>query len=755
LGVPAIGTVSEKRSWVEKALSSLSEGFDKKRLLESSEALEDPELRSLIATSLTATMARRKLEQYLMRLGTDDSPHTGSRTASATPASHPESPGSQPASPPASSSPDTSLSASKPKDVSPSASPDALSPLDTTLSAAKPKNASSSTKTIPDKERSSERFSRLEKTVLASKSSSDLSIPDISEDMIGTIRQLKDLARRKTQDTPKTFTPKKKPVRSNELLEALDKPRTLETIESAQNPQTPARESIQEPVPSAVEQPSDSTLEEFEAFLDEPASSETHGSELFSDDGVEPVPDQPVQNATRPSPSNTRSTQKASTQTDPGASEPVQPVQNTAPVEPRADITMRFDELLSTMNDINTDLPHPVSQSSPSELENRSGPAQPQQIPISGAVRDQPPMPSASPVRDTRMESGPRTAQPAADATLQPVGDARSSVEASELQAPTVYDGSWIEQCETITDVIEALRTVEGSIEDVRRTIALYVLGFSEDLARTIRTAQDRDEIELMLRKALTMTIDDAFERTSDRFAKEQASLSREAQDAAEAFDEAVSTAIAQERLRSQLEASRFEPSDETREVTSEHPPVRPVTDDPVSEHQVAEPENMSDTHSSGERPSDAHPSDAHPSGERPSGERPSGERPSGERPDEPSENTSLRAQGSADVLASARAAHEHAEHESADDLTPVPERAEPPRPTLAARIAQHIESLHDLIEHGEYDEALERLAQAREMLERQITLKEHRNEPVVDERMADFELKGLALDLEILKARE
>lgn len=108
------------------------------------------------------------------------------------------------------------------------------------------------------------------------------------------------------------------------------------------------------------------------------------------------------------------------------------------------------------------------------------------------------------------------------------------------------------------------------------------------------------------------------------------------------------------------------------------------------------------------------------------------------------------------DVLQAARTVHQRAEQESAADLTvPVKKPVPAPRPSLAERIAKHIESLHDLIAEGDYDTALERLENARELLARQITLKEHRKESVVDERMADFELKGLALDLEILKARQ
>ena len=52
MGVPVIATVSEKRIWVEKTISSLDQGFDKKKLLESADNPQQVEIARTAQTGL-------------------------------------------------------------------------------------------------------------------------------------------------------------------------------------------------------------------------------------------------------------------------------------------------------------------------------------------------------------------------------------------------------------------------------------------------------------------------------------------------------------------------------------------------------------------------------------------------------------------------------------------------------------------------------------------------------------------------------
>ena len=689
-------SASDTRSWVERTISSLDGGFDKKKLLEEAESLGDPEIRSLIATSITASMVKRKLEQYLERGDPPGSEPRGSPDVETHAVQVPDSSDDVTESPPE-SPPSTSPEAEPdPQSVSPPREePSAQEPQPAPMGSSQPvemRENPPSQDPVPPKPSSSERFSRLEKTVLASKSSDDLSIPSIPEGMVDTIRQLKDLAHRKAEQTePKSFTPKKRPIRSGELIDALggtpQQPPQTPSVEAPVQ-DAPAQDSVdsfaeaslsapsesapeQGPLPSSPQQATDTgfdaddALEEFEAFLNEPAKGEKSGSEVFHEEAG-PVP---------------------STEVD--------ATDGAGDAKAGDDITARFDDLLATMSDINTDLPHSPEKTDPPRIPEET---QPQTGSPPGVVRRVPEPPHA----------------PSAQ-----------------------YDGSWIERCENITDIIEMLRVVDGSITDVRTTVALYVLGFSEELAATIRTAQNRDELELMLRKALTATIDDAFDKTMERFSRERSVLEREAEVAAVAFDDAVR---AEEEHRLEVERAAV--------VRAEDAAIDETASRLARERSVLEREAEVAARAFDEavRAEEEHRLQLEHAAEHTQPERVTVRSTPQDRP----------AASGRDVLATAKAVHAHAERESAaEPIIPKPMPAPSTRPTLAERIAKHIESLHDLIESGDYDDALERLEKARELLGRQITLKEHRKESVVDERMADFELKGLALDLEILKARQ
>lgn len=243
------------------------------------------------------------------------------------------------------------------------------------------------------------------------------------------------------------------------------------------------------------------------------------------------------------------------------------------------------------------------------------------------------------------------------------------------------YDGSWIDACESISDVIDSLGSVSGSIEDVRSTIALYVVPFSDELASVIKTARNRDELELMLRRALTETIDDAFERTAIRFAQEQETFEQEATRAAESFDRSF------------------------KDVRAAAKPV-PI-EEPVDE-QALEPG----------LDQEAVPEDA------------------------------------AEVARRLHEMHMSIEQKSAPGPAPAPRPI--PRPeTFTQSMNTIMSGIQGLVETGDYDAALERVSNARELLARQIRIRTTRGDPIIDETMADYELKSLALDLEILKSRE
>lgn len=786
MGVPVIGTVSEKRAWVEKTLSSLDEGFDKKQLLESADALQDAELRSLIATSITASMAKRKLEQYLSRLGNaPDEPEEPAK-APDEPVKTPEAnepPKSEPAPEPvlpaeeddapkndsADTDPAPENDTKKESDAAVDGSEDfsrdpgvvkkAPKPAEPVRSTKRPDPKPVSTKPrappepvksapepkpsdpAPKKSSSAERFDKLEKTVLASKSKSDLAIPDIPEDMVGTIRQLKDLAQRKAAEPVKSFEPKKRPaLRSDALLKAFGEKKEDEPEPITQSvPEVAEPISVRDPDPTVSQAPqtpqapenleqkrSDAldTLDEFEAFLSEPAQKQDappqRSSELFSDapqaePAEEPAASEPTAQSSPP----------------PTASE----VQDS----PADDITARFDDLLATMGEINTDLPHAKDQ------ETSAPASEPVSEPVnqSSPAVSEPSQPSSSSEFSSEPEQAPPAPPPPPSQPAQaPPQTMPQSPSPSLLQkdpepqrAPTEYDGSWIESCESISDIIDALETVQGSVQDVRTTIALFFLGFSEDLARTIRTAQNRDEIELMLRKALTATIDDAFERTAARFAKEQESFDEEAESAAQAFDSAI---LAQEAERKrhdeELEQTHLREQQERERLEQEA--------EEEASRVLAERKRLDQERIEKER-------EQHEREEAQEAERKK------QHAHEKKEHHESSPEPTPDLFASARAAHAHAEKQTDEDLSKPVVKHERKTLTLAARIAQHIESLHDLIEAGDYDAALATLGEARGLLARQIELKTHRSEPVIDERMADFELKALALDLEILKARE
>ena len=526
--------------------------------------------------------------------------------------------------------------------------------------------------------------------------SDDLSAPEIPDDMLGSIRELKSLATKRVADAPPQTPSEDVPAPPDDTPAPLVT--TAQPRASAQDPSEASQAQATAPENGAATD----ALDEFDAFLEKPmaVSDSSSKSDLFSDvpqppeatetirppkapapqkeppqrpdtheqkdlpqapdthEEAPPSPDPPVEKgplAKEPL-QDTAKTPPASTQAQEPPQEPPQEEPPSTSGTPADDIAARFDALLSTMDAISLSLPAPETMDS---LGAENG--------------------------DASAQSDPSAPESTVKSHDEHRGGASDATDPSVPATDPNYDGSWIEGCDTIGDVLEALGSVKGSVTDVRTTVALFVLGFSEELAALVRTAQNRDEIELILRKALTKTIDDAFDRTIAHLESERTVFEREAGVAAERFDEAVTSAIA-DRERELRER-------ELRERKAhEHEPVR------------------------------THPPEQE------------------ERPD-------------LDVLKHAVAIHKKVEEKS-KPTGPLPHHA-PKKPAAQSKIAQHISEMHDLIERAEYDQALEVLAQARELLSRQIVLKESRSEPIIDERMADYELKSLALDLEILKARE
>ena len=538
-------------------------------------------------------------------------------------------------------------------------------------------------------------FSRLEKTILASKTGADLSVPDLPEGMIDDIRRLKDLAQRKSAaPRPARAQPRRSHLEGDpaDLLDALGSSPEPPVPEPAGPPPTPVAPAPAEPStpeaatpdrspspgPAAQPGPSaDSLADEFSdagAQPDAAEKSEPSADQLdveafdrFLEENIAPsgpdarTPADPSPAPVTPKPGSASDVAPARSASDDAQAQPASvPAPNDAVDE--ASVTEQFERLLGTMRSINDELPGDGSDASDATAPEAAAP----RAPVPKVA------PSAS--------SSSAPAQPASSSAPEPA-------------APSdAYDGSWISSCETISDVLDALEEVDAPIEQVRTTVALFVLGFSDALASIVRTAQNRDELELMLRHALTESIDDAFSRTGERLADERARLDHDAEKAAASFDEAESDAASAPKP---APAPAPEPAPiEPAETKKPEPPKEPATD----------------------------PGSPEPS--------------------------------SAELLEKARATHASAESRAADDLSAVPASPAPKRLTLAGRIAKLIEQMHGLIESGEIDAAIESLGKARALLERQITLKEKRGEPTIDERMADFELKGLGLDLEILKAR-